>query len=92
MDFKYDYVCIHPFLDGNGRTSRLLLNYLLMVNDFRPIYINPEDFGKAYKNAIYKSQQTNDLSYFRTFMYQEIINNYTSYLEDAKAKGGVTQW
>ncbi len=34
-----EFVRIHPFLDGNGRTSRLLMNYWLMENGFLPIYI-----------------------------------------------------
>ena len=30
---------IHPFLDGNGRLARLILNYLLMANGYAPIVI-----------------------------------------------------
>jgi hypothetical protein len=29
-DFQRDYVSIHPFRDGNGRTSRLMMDYILM--------------------------------------------------------------
>ena len=28
--FHYKFVCIHPFDDGNGRVSRLLMNYVLL--------------------------------------------------------------
>ena len=46
-----EFVRIHPFLDGNGRTSRLLMNYRLMENGFLPIYIAKED-RLAYYNAL----------------------------------------
>ncbi len=38
-----EFVKIHPFLDGNGRTSRLIMNYQLMKSGFLPINIKVED-------------------------------------------------
>ncbi len=37
-----EFVRIHPFTDGNGRTSRLIMNYQLMFNGFLPISIKKE--------------------------------------------------
>jgi len=43
-----EFVKIHPFIDGNGRTSRLLLNFELIKNGYTPIIIKNEDRAKYY--------------------------------------------
>ena len=46
-----EFVAIHPFADGNGRASRMLMNYLLMENGYLPISIKPES-KEAYYNTL----------------------------------------
>ena len=48
----YQFVLIHPFDDGNGRISRLLLNYVLLKNGFPPVIIKSED-KKSYLSALH---------------------------------------
>ena len=38
-----EFVKIHPFVDGNGRTSRMLMNYQLMAGGFLPVSVAKED-------------------------------------------------
>ena len=43
-----EFVKIHPFIDGNGRTSRLLLNFELLKSGYTPIIIKNEKRAKYY--------------------------------------------
>lgn len=42
---------IHPFMDGNGRTGRQLLNFVLLRNGYRPVAIK-YDAGRAYARGL----------------------------------------
>ena len=44
----FDFVSIHPFVDGNGRTARLLMNLVLLKNGFPPAVILKNDRKKYY--------------------------------------------
>lgn len=48
--FNIEFLRIHPFEDGNGRTSRLLLNFNLMKQKIAPVIIT-DDFVDDYFNA-----------------------------------------
>ena len=37
-----EFVRIHPFTDGNGRTSRMIMNYQLMLHGFLPVSVAKE--------------------------------------------------
>ena len=58
-----EFVKIHPFIDGNGRTSRLLMNFELMKNGYPPIIIK-NDERASYYNVIDLAHTTMDYAPF----------------------------
>jgi Fic family protein len=49
LKFHLDYVTIHPFYNGNGRTSRILTNLLLIAYGYPPLYIKENERGAYYQ-------------------------------------------
>jgi Fic family protein len=71
----FDLVSIHPFYDGNGRTSRLLMNYLQAIVDLPLAVVFKEDKNE-YFTALQDARKQEDIQPFYTFMYGQ----YKKYL------------
>ncbi len=82
FDAHFDLVSIHPFYDGNGRTSRLLMNYLQLLFKLPMSIVFKEDKAE-YFDALIQTRKEKDLKIFRDFMYAQYEKYLT--LEIAKA-------
>ena len=65
----YELVTIHPWADGNGRTSRLLMNLLQMEFDVLPTKVLKEDKA-TYIQALVDTRETEDIALFQNCMAQ----------------------
>ncbi|MCM3761097.1 Fic family protein [Alkalihalobacillus oceani] len=73
------FVGIHPFIDGNGRTSRLLLNLELMKDGFPPIVIKVEN-RLAYYEALDKAHTQKEYDDFIKLVTIEVEDSLNLYL------------
>ena len=48
-EFHYKFIRIHPFDDGNGRTARILMNFILMKFNLPPVIIKTEDKDNYFR-------------------------------------------
>ena len=64
------FVTIHPFIDGNGRTARLLTNLALIQKGYLPVII-PPIYRLEYNAFIRMYQNKNDASKFVDFIFEQ---------------------
>jgi len=72
-------VTIHPFIDGNGRCARLLMNLALLQNGY-PITIISPIVRSDYINALKIAQTTNDHQTFINFISSMVCESEYEYL------------
>ncbi|MEK6857596.1 MAG: Fic family protein [Nanoarchaeota archaeon] len=70
--FHHKFERIHPFMDGNGRTGRILLNIILLRCKHPPIIIHRKE-REEYLKVLRKADQSN-LTDFKKEHYSELIS------------------
>lgn len=82
-DAHLKLVFIHPFVDGNGRTARLLLNLILLQNDYPLVFLKAED-RQEYINAIEKALLKEDYSDYYAVIFKAIEFSLDEYITAAQ--------
>lgn len=80
FDAHFQLVTIHPWVDGNGRMSRLVMNHLQYEFGLIPSKIVKEDKAE-YIQSLVDAREQETLAPYRKFMIEEHIHNLTREIE-----------
>lgn len=89
--FIHDFLCIHPFNDGNGRISRLLTNLLLLKTGFNVAKYHSiekiiSETSKEYYSSLFLSgknwhEEKEDVKPFIKYMLSTLLVAYREFTE-----------
>lgn len=82
--FHYRFIRIHPFDDGNGRTARILMNFILMQNGFPPVIIKTEDKENYY--GVLHLADVGELEPFIEYIANNLIHSLEIMIKGAKGE------
>jgi Fic family protein len=84
-DLHYNLVNIHPWGEGNGRVSRLMMNYIQLYHNHPLIKIFTEDRAE-YINALNETEQANNPEIYRSFITSQQIKFFKAEIEKFRKK------
>lgn len=87
FDAHFQLVTIHPWADGNGRMSRLIMNYIQFEFGLVPSKVKKEDKAE-YIQALVESREQDNILPFREFMLREHLTNLRKEIENFKQSEG----
>lgn len=83
--FHAKFENIHPFADGNGRTGRIVMNYILLLNNHPPVIVHEED-RKAYYTALEAWDERQELDPLIAFLKDQTAKTWQKQIEAADRK------
>ena len=87
FETHYRLVNIHPWADGNGRMSRLVMNMIQYEFEVVPSIVKKEK-RKQYISSLEQSEEAEDSKIFKTFMLQHHCDNLLKQIEEYKQSMG----
>ena len=78
-------VTIHPFVDGNGRTARLLMNLILLLHDY-PMTIVRNEERTDYLDALATAQTKDNTQPYLNLIENAVDRSLDTYLNAAQGK------
>ncbi|MBT3835408.1 Fic family protein [Candidatus Peribacteria bacterium] len=73
--FHLDFETIHPFIDGNGRIGRVLINFQLMKEDYPPIIVLNKEKSEYY-NTFKSYREKNDIDPMVQIVYMALTESF----------------
>ncbi len=83
-EFHYKFIRIHPFDDGNGRTARILMNFILMEFGYPPVIIKTED--KVNYFAALQQADSGQLEPFVEYIAKNLVASIELMIAGAKGE------
>jgi len=82
--FHYKFIRIHPFDDGNGRTVRILMNFILMKYGYPPVIIENQDKAAYYR--VLEQADANIIEPFIEFIAENLNRSLDLMIKGAKGE------
>ena len=83
-EFHYKYIRIHPFDDGNGRTARILMNFIFMQYGYPPTIIKTGDKENYF--AVLKQADAGVIEPFFEYIANNLVHSLEIMIEGAKGE------